>query len=46
MPDDPRRALPSVDAILADLGPRAESHELLVEFARAILAEAREAAAS
>ena len=41
MNDDPRRSLPSVDMLVAAVGPRAEPHALIVEAAREVLAAAR-----
>ena len=43
MSDDPRRALPSVDAVVAEIGARPEPHALIVDAARAVLADARRA---
>ncbi|MEO8539642.1 MAG: L-seryl-tRNA(Sec) selenium transferase [bacterium] len=43
MPTDPRRNLPSVDAVLAALGSRAEPHDLVVAAIRDQLQEARKA---
>lgn len=46
MADDPRRSLPSVDALLSALGPRPEPQAVLTEAARAVLDQAREVLAS
>ncbi len=45
MADDPRRSIPSVDAVLAELGSRSEPHQLVVEAVRDVISEARQAAA-
>ncbi len=41
MADDPRRSLPSVDSVLAQLSERGEPHELVVATVREVTAEAR-----
>ena len=42
MPEDRRRRLPSVDALVRALGPRAEPPGLLMGAARSVIAEARD----
>ena len=43
MPDDPRRHLPSVDAVLAHLKQRPEPHDLVLQAARDAVSKTREA---